>query len=121
MRRAFVLTVTLALVVIGLLGVGPHRELPREVSAHPPELALTPIGEGGRRLSYATRHVPSREEAAMTGALHPATDRVMVLLTGWVLLALTGGGLFGGVRRGPALPCRPTAGTPRPERTPTGS
>jgi hypothetical protein len=46
------------------------------------------------RASTATRHVPTPEEAALTGALHPATDRVMALLIGWILLALLGGGLL---------------------------
>jgi hypothetical protein len=46
------------------------------------------------RVSTATRHVRSPEEAALSGELHPATDRVMALLVGWVLLASLGGGLL---------------------------
>jgi len=45
-------------------------------------------------MSTATRHVRSPEEAAMSGEQHPATDRVMALLIGWVLLASLGGGLL---------------------------
>lgn len=45
-------------------------------------------------ISTATRHVRSPEEAAVSGDMHPATDRVMALLVGWVLLASLGGGLL---------------------------
>jgi hypothetical protein len=59
----------------------------------------TDVGYSGRPLpltSYATRHVPSPEEAALTGAMHPATDRVMTYLIAWVMMALVGGGLLAG-------------------------
>jgi hypothetical protein len=46
--------------------------------------------------SFATRHVPTQAESEATGALHPATDRVMTLMIGWMLLAILGGGLLAG-------------------------
>jgi hypothetical protein len=52
------------------------------------------IQQAVSRVSIATRHVRTAEEAAMTGAMHPATDQVMALLIGWVLLAMLGGGLL---------------------------
>jgi len=51
--------------------------------------------------SFATRHVPTQAEAELTGALHPATDRVMTLMIGWMLLAILGGGILAGGARAP--------------------
>jgi hypothetical protein len=51
--------------------------------------------------SFATRHVPTQAESEITGALHPATDRVMTLMIGWMLLAILGGGLLAGGARAP--------------------
>ena len=62
-----------------------------QATAKQPESGL---GKPRWRSSTATRHVPTEAEAALTGALHPATDRVMALLIGWILLALLGGGML---------------------------
>jgi hypothetical protein len=51
--------------------------------------------------SFATRHVPTQAESELTGALHPATDRVMTLMIGWMLLAILGGGVLAGGARAP--------------------
>ncbi|MGI8814114.1 MAG: hypothetical protein ACR2G2_02140 [Pseudonocardia sp.] len=59
-----------------------------------PALAQLAVARPAWRASTATRHVPTRAESALTGAMHPATDRVMALLIGWVLLAVLGGGLL---------------------------
>ena len=53
--------------------------------------------------SFATRHVPTQAEAELTGALHPATDRVMTLMIGWMLLAILGGGVLAGGARAPRI------------------
>lgn len=63
---------------------------------------------GMAHTSFATRHVPTQAEAELTGALHPATDRVMTLMIGWMLLAILGGGLLAG-----------GAKTSRPRRRPS--
>lgn len=115
MRGMWALAVVSTCVVAGLAGLTSAMAVAG--SAHEPgrpalELSLLPAlvapfraGLGmedapGRidaavpRTSTATRHVRSPGQAAETGELHPATDRVMILLVGWVLLASLGGGLL---------------------------
>lgn len=106
MRGIWTVTVVVACVLVGLVGltgviiaesVPAAPALVQPALVHPamvqPALVQPNLDEPVPRTSIATRHVRSPEEASMSGAMHPATDRVMALLIGWALLALLGGGL----------------------------
>ncbi|WP_156934817.1 hypothetical protein [Pseudonocardia spinosispora] len=56
----------------------------------------TPIKPGAPLISTAVRHVPKPGEPSSPGVLHPATDKAMALLIGWIMLALIAGGLCAG-------------------------
>lgn len=55
-----------------------------------------PIKPGAPLISTAVRHVPKPGEPSSPGVLHPATDKAMALLVGWIMLALIAGGLCAG-------------------------
>lgn len=122
MRGIRVVAVTLACIVAGILGLTGAAL----VDGQPSEQALVapaviaPGVEGSTsawgdaatgneqsadpdmaHTSFATRHVPTQAESELTGALHPATDRVMTLMIGWMLLAILGGGLLAGGAKAP--------------------
>lgn len=125
MRGIRVVAVTLACIVAGILGLTGAAL----VDGEPSEQALvapaviapglggttgsTPVwgdaAAGNEKssdpnlahTSFATRHVPTQAESELTGALHPATDRVMTLIIGWMLLAILGGGVLAGGARAP--------------------
>jgi len=119
-RGIRVVAVTLACIVAGILGLTGAAL----VDGQPSEQALVapaviaPGVEGSMpargdaatgneqsadpaHTSFATRHVPTQAESELTGALHPATDRVMTLMIGWMLLAILGGGLLAGGAKAP--------------------
>ena len=115
MRGIRVVAVTLACIVagiLGLMGVALVDGEPSEQAVVQPAV-IAPGVEGSAPVwgdaasgneqdsstahtSFATRHVPTQAESERTGALHPATDRVMTLMIGWMLLAILGGGLLAG-------------------------
>ena len=127
MRGIRVVAVTLACIVAGILGLTGVAL----VDGEPSEQALvapaviapgaensTPVwGDAAAgneqadaslaHTSFATRHVPTQAESELTGALHPATDRVMTLMIGWMLLAILGGGVLAGGARAPGVRRRP--------------
>lgn len=122
MRGIRVVAVTLACIVAGILGLTGAALVdgePWEQAVVQPAV-IAPGAEGSAPVwggaaasneqsadssmaptSFATRHVPTQAESAMTGALHPATDRVMTLMIGWMLLAVLGGGVLAGRAKAP--------------------
>lgn len=81
-------------------GGGPRVVPPAEVS---PVVAETEaIRQHGRTITAtAVMHVPTPEQPASEGQMAPLTDKAMVLLIGWVMLVLLGGGVCaGGVSQG---------------------
>ncbi len=124
MRGIRVVAVTLACIVAGILGLTGAALVdgePSEQAVVSPAV-IAPGVDGSAPVwgdaaagnahpdssvaptSFATRHVPTQAESELTGALHPATDRVMTLMIGWMLLAILGGGLLAGGARAPRLP-----------------
>ena len=103
MRGIWAVVVVLVCVLAGLLGltgvilaesVAPSPALVQPALVQPAPVRPAELRPVVSRVSIATRHVRTAQEAAATGALHPATDQVMALLVGWVLLAMLGGGLL---------------------------
>lgn len=112
------MVVTLACVVAGILGLTGAALVdgePSEQAVVAPAVIAPGTGNsaplwgdaasgngqdpGPAHTSFATRHVPTQAESELTGALHPATDRVMTLMIGWMMLAILGGGLLAGGAR----------------------
>jgi hypothetical protein len=80
-------------------GAGPEAVPPAEVTPVDPQSAAS--GHHGRPITAtAVMHVPTPEQPASEGQMAPLTDKAMVLLVGWVMLVLLGGGVCAGSTTG---------------------
>jgi hypothetical protein len=81
-------------------GAGTEGVPPVGVSPAVPETAA--FGHHGRTITAtAVMHVPTPGQPASDGQMEPLTDKAMVLLIGWVMLVLLGGGICAGSTQTP--------------------